>query len=78
MYGGLSSNGEWLSTVMKKVNHPRVGTLPDFGNFLLEEDVWYEPSEYQPYYAVLGHKAKGYYKTEKRLPTEAKNRIAKL
>ena len=40
-HGGLSSNGEWLSAVMEKVNHPRVGTLPDFGNFLLEEDVWY-------------------------------------
>lgn len=32
-HGGLSSNGKWLSGVMKKVNHPRCGTLPDFGNF---------------------------------------------
>jgi sugar phosphate isomerase/epimerase len=32
-HGGLSSNGEWLSTVMRTVNHPRCGTLPDFGNF---------------------------------------------
>lgn len=32
-HGGLSSNGEWLAAVMKKVNHPRCGTLPDFGNF---------------------------------------------
>ena len=32
-HGGLSSNGEWLSGVMKMVNHPRCGTLPDFGNF---------------------------------------------
>jgi sugar phosphate isomerase/epimerase len=32
-HGGLSSNGEWLVSVMKKVNHPRCGTLPDFGNF---------------------------------------------
>jgi sugar phosphate isomerase/epimerase len=32
-HGGLSSNGEWLSAVMKQVNHPRCGTLPDFGNF---------------------------------------------
>jgi L-ribulose-5-phosphate 3-epimerase len=32
-HGGLSSNGQWLSGVMKKVNHPRCGTLPDFGNF---------------------------------------------
>jgi len=32
-HGGLSSNGEWLVAVMKKVNNPRCGTLPDFGNF---------------------------------------------
>lgn len=32
-HGGLSSNGQWLTGVMKMVNHPRVGTLPDFGNF---------------------------------------------
>ncbi|MCP4932526.1 MAG: sugar phosphate isomerase/epimerase, partial [Candidatus Marinimicrobia bacterium] len=28
--------------VMKKVNHPRVGTLPDFGNFRIEGDQWYD------------------------------------
>ncbi len=32
-HGGLSSNGAWLAGVMKKVNMPRCGTLPDFGNF---------------------------------------------
>ncbi|MEK6233609.1 MAG: sugar phosphate isomerase/epimerase [Planctomycetales bacterium] len=32
-HGGLSSNGAWLAEVMKKVDHPRCGTLPDFGNF---------------------------------------------
>ena len=32
-HGKLSSNGEWLVGVMKKVDHPRCGTLPDFGNF---------------------------------------------
>ena len=32
-HGGLSSNGAWLAAVMKKVDHPRCGTLPDFGNF---------------------------------------------
>lgn len=34
-HGRLSSNGEWLASVIKKVNHPRCGTLPDFGNFNL-------------------------------------------
>jgi len=32
-HGGLSSNGMWLAGVMKKVNLPNCGTLPDFGNF---------------------------------------------
>ena len=32
-HGGLSSNGAWLSDVMRRVDHPRCGTLPDFGNF---------------------------------------------
>lgn len=34
-HGGLSSNGLWLSGVMKLAGHPRLGTLPDFGNFKL-------------------------------------------
>lgn len=32
-HGGLSSNGKWLTQVMKKADHKRVGILPDFGNF---------------------------------------------
>jgi len=32
-HGGLSSNGQWLAEVMRRVNHPGCGTLPDFGNF---------------------------------------------
>jgi sugar phosphate isomerase/epimerase len=32
-HGGLSSNGAWLAGVMKLVNLPNCGTLPDFGNF---------------------------------------------
>ncbi|MCH2147254.1 MAG: sugar phosphate isomerase/epimerase [Phycisphaerales bacterium] len=35
-HGGLSSNGAWLAGVMKMVNKPRCGTLPDFGNFILD------------------------------------------
>jgi L-ribulose-5-phosphate 3-epimerase len=41
-HGGLSSNGEWLAKVMKTVNDPRCGTLPDFGNFRLGGDEWYD------------------------------------
>lgn len=32
-HGGLSSNGLWLTGVMKMADHTRVGILPDFGNF---------------------------------------------
>jgi sugar phosphate isomerase/epimerase len=32
-HGGLSSSGAWLGDVMRLVDHPRCGTLPDFGNF---------------------------------------------
>ena len=32
-HGGLSSNGQWLSGVMKSINMKNCGTLPDFGNF---------------------------------------------
>lgn len=34
-HGGHSSNGAWLASVMEEVNHPRCGTLPDFGNFCI-------------------------------------------
>jgi sugar phosphate isomerase/epimerase len=41
-HGGLSSNGQWLSGVMKQVNHPNCGTLPDFGNFRISKDEQYD------------------------------------
>lgn len=37
-HGGLSSNGELLARVMKEVNMPNCGTLPDFGNFCLKRE----------------------------------------
>lgn len=37
-HGGFSSNGEWLAGVMKQINMPNVGTLPDFGNFCVKRD----------------------------------------
>jgi sugar phosphate isomerase/epimerase len=39
-HGGYSSNGKWLSEIMKAVNKPNCGTLPDLGNF-------YEYDRYQ-------------------------------
>lgn len=41
-HGGLSSNGAWLAGVMKMVDHPRCGTLPDFGNFNLGDGKMYD------------------------------------
>ena len=32
-HGGFSSNGKWLSEMIKMTDHKRAGTLPDFGNF---------------------------------------------
>ena len=39
-HGGNSSYGKWLSEIMKAVNRPNCGTLPDLGNF-------YEYDRYQ-------------------------------
>ncbi len=47
-HGGLSSHGAWLAGVMDLVDHPRVGTLPDFGNFCMDwsrqedPEAWYD------------------------------------
>lgn len=35
-HGGNSSNGKWLSGIMKTVNMPNCGTLPDLGNFCIK------------------------------------------
>ncbi len=32
-HGGLSSDAAWLTSVIRTADHPRAGTLPDFGNF---------------------------------------------
>lgn len=37
-HGGHSSNGAWLADVIKRVNKPNCGTLPDFGNFCLKRE----------------------------------------
>ncbi len=35
-HGGFSSNGQWLSDVIKNVGLSNCGTLPDFGNFCIK------------------------------------------
>ena len=37
-HGGYSSDVPWLLGVIKQVNLPNVGTLPDFGNFCIKSD----------------------------------------
>ena len=48
-HGGLSSNGAWLASMVAAVDHPRLGTLPDFGNFILD---WNTREEYDRYQGV--------------------------
>ena len=60
-HGGLSSNGEWLASVMKRADHPRVGTLPDFGNFHLgggkSYDRYQGVTELMPYAKAVSAKS---------------------
>ncbi len=66
-HGGLSSNGEWLAGVMKMVDHPRCGTLPDFGNFCMDwsrrddPEAWYDRyrgvTELMPYAKAVSAKS---------------------
>jgi len=61
-HGGLSSNGAWLAGVIRMVDHPRCGTLPDFGNWRVDADTWYDPyrglAELMPF--AKGVSAKSY------------------
>src|SRR5688572_393482 len=61
-HGWLSSNGKWLASVVKQVNRPTCGTLPDFGNFHVSETEEYDRyqgvAELMPY--AKGISAKSY------------------
>ncbi len=41
-HGGYSSNGQWLAQTIELADHPRAGTLPDFGNFRISQDETYD------------------------------------
>lgn len=56
-HGGYSSDGKWLSGVMKQVGMDNCGTLPDFGNFCVEREggkPWGTPcvKEYDKYLGI--------------------------
>jgi len=60
-HGGLSSDGEWLASVMKTVDLPNCGTLPDFGNFRLGRGEMYDRykgvSELMPFAKAVSAKS---------------------
>jgi sugar phosphate isomerase/epimerase len=60
-HGGLSSNGSWLTGVIEMVEHPRAGTLPDFGNFRISETERYDNyqgvTELMPYAKAVSAKS---------------------
>jgi sugar phosphate isomerase/epimerase len=47
-HGGNSSYGKWLAEIMKAVNRPNCGTLPDLGNFY-EYDRYKGVTEMMPF-----------------------------
>lgn len=63
-HGGLSSNGEWLAGVMSLTAHPRVGTLPDFGNFKVSDTEEYDRYKgvalMMPYAKAVSAKSHGF------------------
>ncbi|QDU85612.1 Xylose isomerase-like TIM barrel [Planctomycetes bacterium Pla163] len=69
-HGGPSSDGAWLAETIRRADHPRCGTLPDFGNFLVSrterddggfDDVWYDRyrgvEELMPYAKAVSAKS---------------------
>lgn len=59
-HGGPSSDPEWLTSVMKAVNKPNFGTLPDFGNFPPEIDRYDAVEAFMPYAKAVSAKAIGF------------------
>jgi sugar phosphate isomerase/epimerase len=55
-HGGISSHGDWLAGVMRLVNHPRIGTLPDFGNFY-EYDRYQGTADMMPFAKAVSAKS---------------------
>lgn len=47
-HGGISSDGQWLSSVLKQVGKKNCGSLPDFGNFY-EYDRYQGVTDLMPY-----------------------------
>jgi len=72
-HGGFSSNSRWLTDILKEINQPNIGTLPDFGNFCIngspnpDEDkceLWYDRykgvTEMMPYAFAVSAKSNNF------------------
>jgi sugar phosphate isomerase/epimerase len=46
-HGGYSSDGNWLSSVIRNVGMVNCGTLPDFGNFIINRETGEEYDKYK-------------------------------
>lgn len=53
---GLSSDPEWLVSLMQRINHPRFGTLPDFGNIPDTTDRYDAVRQMMPYAKAVSAK----------------------
>ncbi len=53
---GLSSDPSWLVPLIERVNHPRLGTLPDFGNFPENIDRYDAARRMMPYAKAVSAK----------------------
>lgn len=73
-HGGLSSHGAWLASVIEAVGHPRCGTLPDFGNFRIQDDEWYDRyqgvRELMPYARAVSAKSNSFGQSGDELDTD--------
>ncbi len=56
-HGGLSSNSRWLTGVIKKVSLPNCGTLPDFGNFPPEANIYNSVEMMMPFAKAVSAKS---------------------
>jgi len=56
-HGGLSSDAQWLASVMKAVDKPNFGTLPDFGNFDANQNRYDSVEALLPYAKAVSAKS---------------------
>ncbi len=56
-HGGPSSDADWLVSVMREVNSPWFGTLPDFGNFPPDADRYLAVEKFMPFAKAVSAKS---------------------